>query len=197
LQPSEPPLVVAAGRHIPEKRVLAIPPAIAVARGRIPGIRCAILGDGPETEAARALVRELGLGGTVEMRGRVSSNEVIGTIAEAACLLHPSLREGYGMVIVEAASVGTPSIAVRGPENAATELIADGVNGFVVDSADAAELAGAVLKVIGGGAALRASTLEWYELHREELSIERSLAMVEASYSEVLADPDDSPVPQP
>ena len=30
--PAEPPLVVAAGRHIPEKRVPAIPPAIAAAR---------------------------------------------------------------------------------------------------------------------------------------------------------------------
>jgi glycosyltransferase involved in cell wall biosynthesis len=119
--PSESPLVVAAGRHIPEKRVPAIPPAIAVAREQIPDLRCSILGDGPESEATRALVRELGLDGAVEMRGRVASDEVFRTIAEASCLLHPSSREGYGMVIIEAASVGTPSVAVRGPENAATE----------------------------------------------------------------------------
>jgi glycosyltransferase involved in cell wall biosynthesis len=189
LEPSEPPLVVAAGRHIPEKRVPAIPAAIAVARGGVPELRCEILGDGPETEATRALVRELGLDGVVEMPGRVPSDEVFRTIAGASCLLHPSSREGYGMVIVEAASVGTPSIAVRGPENAATELIADGVNGFVVESAEAGELADAVLRVIRGGAALRASTLEWYERHREELSIERSLAVVEASYPEPMTQP--------
>jgi glycosyltransferase involved in cell wall biosynthesis len=188
LEPGEPPLVVAAGRHIPEKRVPAIPPAIAVARGHVPELRCAILGDGPEAEATRALVQGLGLGQAVEMRGRVTPDEVRKTIGEASCLLHPSVREGYGMVIVEAASVGTPSIAVLGPENASTELIADGINGFVVESAEAAVLADAVLRVIRGGAALRASTLEWYERHREELSIERSLAMVEASYSEMPAD---------
>jgi glycosyltransferase involved in cell wall biosynthesis len=87
-------------------------------------------------------------------------------------------------VIVEAASVGTPSIAVRGPENAATELIEEGVNGFVARSAEPEELADAVLKVLRGGAPLRASTLEWYERHRYELSVESSLAAVQASYSE-------------
>jgi glycosyltransferase involved in cell wall biosynthesis len=188
-RPGEPPFVVAAGRHIPEKRVPAIPPAIAAAREQLPELRCVILGDGPETEATRALVRGLGLGEAVEMRGRVPTDEVMRTIAEASCLLHPSSREGYGMVIVEAASVGTPSIVVAGPENAASELIEEGVNGFVADSAEADQLSDAVLKAVRGGEALRASTLEWYERHREELSLERSLATVEAAYSEVLGDP--------
>ncbi len=187
LRPVEPPLVVAAGRHIPEKRVPAIPPAIAVAREQVPGLRCVILGDGPETEATRALVRELTLGDAVEMPGRVATDEVMRSIAEASCLLHPSSREGYGMVIIEAASVGTPSIVVRGSENAASELIENGVNGFVAESADAEELSAAILELVRGGAALRAGTLEWYERHRDELSIERSLATVEAAYSQVLA----------
>jgi glycosyltransferase involved in cell wall biosynthesis len=187
-EPADPPLVVAAGRHIPEKRVPAIPPAIAVARETARGLRCEIFGDGPETQATSARIRELGLADAVAMRGRVASDEVQRAIAAASCLLHPSLREGYGLVIVEASSVGTPSIVVSGPENAATELIEEGVNGFVAGSAEPEELAGAVLKVLRGGAPLRASTLEWYERHRYELSIESSLEAVEASYSEVSRD---------
>jgi glycosyltransferase involved in cell wall biosynthesis len=189
VQPAEPPLVVAAGRHIPEKRVPSVPPAIASARKEIPGLRCEIFGDGPETEATSARVRELGLAEAVAMRGRVASDEVMRTIAAASCLLHPSLREGYGLVIVEAASVGTPSIVVIGPENAAIELIEDGVNGFVAESAEPEELAEAVVKIVRGGENLRASTLEWYERHRDELSIESSLAAVEGSYSEVVREP--------
>ena len=188
-QPAEAPLVVSAGRHIPEKRVTAIPPAIAVAREEIPALRCEILGEGPETEATGAQIRELGLDGAVAMRGRVATDEVLRTIAEASCLLHPSLREGYGLVVVEAASVGTPSVVVRGPENAASELIEEGVNGFVAESAESEWLADAVVRVVRGGSTLRASTLEWYERHRGELSIESSLATVEASYSEVVAEP--------
>ena len=190
LEPQRDPLVVSAGRHIPEKRVPAIPPAIAVARNEVHGLRCEIMGDGPDTEATAARVRELGLDGAVAIRGRVASSEVIRTIAEASCLLHPSLREGYGLVVVEAASVGTPSVVVSGPENAASELIEEGVNGFVANSAKPEELADAVVKVVGGGGSLRTSTLDWYRRHRDELSIESSLAAVEAAYSAVFADPD-------
>jgi glycosyltransferase involved in cell wall biosynthesis len=185
LRPSEPPLVVAAGRHIPEKRVPAIPPAIAIAREEVPALHCEIFGDGPETRATSARVRELGLGEAVAMRGRVQSQEVMRSIAKASCLLHPSLREGYGLVIVEAASVGTPSIVVRGPENAASELVQEGVNGFIAESPQPEVLAKALIKVIDGGEALRASTLDWYERRRDELSIESSLAVVEGSYSEL------------
>jgi glycosyltransferase involved in cell wall biosynthesis len=47
---SEPrePLVVFAGRHIPEKRVAALVPAVARAREQIPDLRFEIYGDGPE-----------------------------------------------------------------------------------------------------------------------------------------------------
>jgi glycosyltransferase involved in cell wall biosynthesis len=186
---SGPPLVVAAGRHIPEKQIPAIPPAIAIARKEVPELRCEILGDGPETDATETRVRELGLDRAVGIRGRVATHEVLRTIARASCLLHPSLREGYGLVIVEAASVGTPSVVVAGPENAASELIEEGVNGFVAGSAEPEELAGALVKAVAGAAELRESTLGWYERHRDELSIESSLAAVEASYSDGLADP--------
>jgi glycosyltransferase involved in cell wall biosynthesis len=186
---SGPPLVVAAGRHIPEKRIPAVPPAIAIARKKVPELRCEILGDGPETDATEARVRELGLARAVAIRGRVATREVLRTIARASCLLHPSLREGYGLVIVEAASVGTPSVVVSGPENAASELIEEGVNGFVAGSAEPEELADVLVRAVAGGAELRESTLEWYGRHRDEVSIESSLAAVEASYSADLADP--------
>ena len=177
-----PPLVVSAGRHIPEKRVPSIPAAVAEARRQVPELGCMILGDGPDTEATRARVHEVGLDGVVEMPGRVQPERVAAEIARASCLLHPSEREGYGMVVVEAASLGTPSILVEGTENAATELIEHGVNGFVARSAEPADLAAAVVEAIEGGPGLRESTLRWYERNREALSIEGSLAKVERSY---------------
>ena len=179
----DPPLVVSAGRHIPEKRVPAIPAAIAAARQRVPGLRGVILGDGPDFEATRRRIGELGLEGEIEMAGRVDHAELMRRIASASCLLHPSEREGYGMVVVEAVSLGTPAIVVRGSENAATELVDEGVNGFVVDSAETREMADAIVRAVEGGAGLRGSSFDWYQAHREELSIEKSLAEVEASYS--------------
>jgi glycosyltransferase involved in cell wall biosynthesis len=178
-----PPLVISAGRHIPEKRVPAIPSAIAEARKRIPDLRGLILGDGPDFEATRVRVRELGLDGVVEVPGRVGHDELMRRVASASCLVHPSEREGYGMVVVEAVSVGTPAIVVRGSENAATELVEGGVNGFVVETAEPEALADAIVRVVEGGAALRSTSFEWYRSHRDQLSIESSLSVVEASYS--------------
>jgi len=177
--PPDPPMVVFAGRHIPEKRVPAIPEAIAIARRAEPGLRGAILGDGPDAERTRARIAELGLGEVVEMPGRVPSAEVARALAGASCLLLPSEREGYGLVVVESVSLGTPAIVVAGPENAATELIEPGVNGLIAGSADPERLAAAIVEVVRAGEQLRHSTMEWYRHHQGELSIESSLGAVE------------------
>ena len=66
-------------------------------------------------------------------------------IARALCLLLPSRREGYGLVVIEAAPHGTPSVVVAGEDNAAVELIADGLNGYVAPPAPRRTLAAAIV----------------------------------------------------
>ncbi len=177
------PLVVFAGRHIPEKHVTAIPPAIAGARRELPELRCEIFGDGPQTAKLRELVRGLGLEDTIEVHGRADAERVQRAIAAASCLLNPSEREGYGLVVVEAIAQGTPAIVVAGPENAATELIEPGVNGYVAASRDPAELSRLIVEAARSAAELRRSTREWYARHREELSLQRSLDAVASAYA--------------
>jgi glycosyltransferase involved in cell wall biosynthesis len=184
---ARPPLVVFAGRHIPEKRVALVPEAIARAREQSPSLRCVIFGDGPDRERIAQRVAQLSLGEAIELRGSVPAGIVRQAIGEAGCLLLPSLREGYGLVVVEALARGTPAVVVNGPENAATELIEAGVNGFVVPTADPDAIADQILDVIRRGSDLRRSTLEWYEAHEEELSIESSLAAIEQTYLELNA----------
>jgi glycosyltransferase involved in cell wall biosynthesis len=176
------PLVVFAGRHIPEKRAPAVVAAVARARERIPGLRARILGDGPERGAVLAAIAAHGLEDAVEAPGFVGTEEVQHDLARALCLLLPSRREGYGLVVVEAASGGTPSVLVRDPDNAATELIEDGVNGFVAESAEPAALAAAIERVHAGGGALRAATAAWFAEHAASLSVDASLDAVAARY---------------
>jgi glycosyltransferase involved in cell wall biosynthesis len=181
---SSPPTVVFAGRHIPEKGVVVVPDAIARARGELPELRCVIYGDGPDTEALRDRVEALGLDGAVELAGRVDGEAVQQAIERAACLLLPSIREGYGLVVVEAVARSTPALVVAGPENAAVELIEPGVNGFVAESAAPDLIATTIVEAVRAGEALRRSTLAWYRSHQEELSIESSFDAVERSYAE-------------
>jgi glycosyltransferase involved in cell wall biosynthesis len=170
-------LVVFAGRHIPEKRA----PAVVRAVAQVPGVRGLVLGDGPDYERVKAEIARLGVGDRVEAPGFVETARVETELARALCLVLPSRREGYGLVVVEAASLGTPSVLVRDPDNAATELIEDGVNGFVVGSVE--ELANGIERVLAAGPQLRASTAEWYGRNAQRLSLAHSLNTVAKSYA--------------
>jgi glycosyltransferase involved in cell wall biosynthesis len=175
-------LVVAAARHIPEKRLPALPPAIAIARRDAPELRGVILGDGPDRGAVDAAIAAAGLAGVVTAPGFVSAEEVDAALGRALCMVLPSRREGYGMVVVEAASHGTPSVVVAGEDNAAVELVEDGINGVVAPSDSPKDLAAAILRVRDGGEAMRRSTLHWFGANGRRLSLESSLERVVAAY---------------
>jgi glycosyltransferase involved in cell wall biosynthesis len=170
--------VVFAGRHIPEKRVPALVPAIAAAREALPDLRGTILGDGPERPAVLERIAQLGLEEVVDAPGFVSGDEVQDALGSALCMVLPSSREGYGMVVIEAAAAGTPSVVVAAPDNAAVELVQDGVNGFVARDASPQALADAICRVHAAGPQLRASTRAWFAANARRLSIETSLEVV-------------------
>jgi glycosyltransferase involved in cell wall biosynthesis len=176
------PIVLFAGRHIPEKQVPAIVPALALARVRSPELRAVIVGDGPERGEVLRRVSELGLDGAVDVPGFVSTETVAELMERALCLLLPSRREGYGLVVIEAAAAGTPSIVVAGPDNAATELIEEGVNGFIAPSTAPDDLAAAIVRVQEGGEALRRSTADWFAANIGRLTLQSSLEVVARTY---------------
>jgi glycosyltransferase involved in cell wall biosynthesis len=176
------PVVVFAGRQIPEKRVLAIVPAVALARERVPELRAEIFGDGPERAEVLRLIREHGLADAVEAPGFADGDRVRESVRHALCLLQPSVREGYGIVVVEASALGTPTVVVDAPDNAAAELVDSGENGFVAPSAEPRDLADAILAVHDAGQALRDSTRAWFRRNRERLSLENSIDTVVGLY---------------
>ena len=75
-------------------------------------------------------------------------------------------------------------MVVAGPDNAATELIAEGQNGVVARSADPAALAEAIESVYEQGTPLRGRTAAWFGENAARLSLERSLAIVSATYAD-------------
>jgi glycosyltransferase involved in cell wall biosynthesis len=176
------PLVLFAGRLIPEKRVTLGVAAVAFAAERIEGLRGVFYGDGPEREELHTAIAEHGAEAIISAPGFAATELVEADMRRALCMLLPSRREGYGMVVVEASAHATPSIVAAGEDNAATELVEDGVNGVVVPSAEPEALAQAIVRVSEAGMALRESTARWFSEHAEELSLEASLQKVLASY---------------
>jgi glycosyltransferase involved in cell wall biosynthesis len=176
------PLAVFAGRMIPEKHAPAVVPAVMAARERVPELRATIFGDGPQLDEVRAAITSCGAEGIVDAPGFVEQDVLDDTLARAACLVLPSTREGYGLVVVEAASLGVPSVLVDAPDNAATEHIVQGRNGFVCADVSPSALADGIVAAVEGGAALRESTADWFATHAGELSIATSLRRVTAAY---------------
>jgi glycosyltransferase involved in cell wall biosynthesis len=163
------PMVLFVGRHIADKRIDRLPAAIALLLRTRPDVTLVVAGSGPETATLERAVAEAGVAGSVQLVGRVSDARLAELMGTAAVLVNPSAREGFGLVVAEAAAYGTPSVVVAGEDNAAVDLIDEGINGFV-----------ALERALDSGTALQASTRSWFA--RERLS--RSLG---GSVDEILA----------
>jgi glycosyltransferase involved in cell wall biosynthesis len=92
-----------------------------------------IIGEGKEREVLEKLAKTLGIEANVTFQG-VQKNP-FSWIKSADLLLLTSEFEGFPNVLLEAGSVGTPSIAFA-CGGVSSEIISDGVNGFIVADGD-------------------------------------------------------------
>jgi glycosyltransferase involved in cell wall biosynthesis len=151
-QPSE---VIYVGRLVAHKNVDMLVRAIAVVKRTQPKVRCTIVGDGPERERIEALVERLGLTDNVIMAGRVeSSDEVIGLMKASRVFALPSTREGFGIVVLEAAACGLQVVTFDHEDNAARRLVDDGLG--IVCKPNSRSLAKALQELLAGEAQLPA-----------------------------------------
>jgi glycosyltransferase involved in cell wall biosynthesis len=177
------PFVLFAGRLIPEKRVTVGVAAVAQAARQIQGLHGVFYGEGPERDALHAAIAEHDASAFISAPGFGESEQVDADMSRAMCVLLPSKREGYGMVVVEASAHATPAVVVAAPDNAAVELVEEGVNGVIAPSADPGAIANAIVHVHEAGMAMRKSTARWFAENAEELSLEGSLRVVLDSYA--------------
>jgi glycosyltransferase involved in cell wall biosynthesis len=176
------PLVLFAGRLIPEKRVTVGVAAVAFAAKQIEGLHGIFYGDGPQREALREAISAHDANSFISAPGFAEADLLDADMRRALCVLLPSEREGYGMVVVEASAHATPAVVVAAPDNAAVELVSDGVNGTIAADADPETIAAAIVRVHEAGLAMRQSTARWFSEHAEQLSLESSLKTVLDSY---------------
>lgn len=181
--PPVPPVALFVGRHIADKRLDALPAALRFARDRLPELRLRVVGSGPETAVLRAAAEAAGVSDAVDLLGRVEDETLRELFRSASVLVNPSEREGFGLVVAEAASAGTPSVVVAGPDNAAAELVRDGVNGEVAAAVDGPVLGAALARVIEAGRPLRETTLGWFRTERIEHGLARSVDEIRARVS--------------
>lgn len=128
---SKPSLVVL-GRLVPHKRVEHAIQALAALEPEFPGLHLRVIGEGwwreeLETEAAR-----LGVADQVTFTGFVDEHTKETMLAQSWLMLAPSVKEGWGLMVVEAAAHGIPSIAYRSAGGLAESIHHD-KTGVLVD----------------------------------------------------------------
>lgn len=142
--------LISVGRLLSHKNVDLALRATALLRDRGEEVRLRVVGEGPEAGRLHELASELALGDRVVFSPFVDSHDdLLALVADSDVLLFPSVREGFGMVALEAMSVGTPVVTADHPDNFARHLVTPGVNGEWC-APGAASLADAVTRVAQG-----------------------------------------------
>ncbi len=146
--------ILAVGAIKPRKGFHTLVEALGILKTRGFRFRADCLGPkGASAYVARleARVMELGLDSHVRFAGRVSEEELEAAYADADLFVLPSEHEGtafegLGLVYLEAMAHGLPVIGCL--DSGATDVIRDGVNGFLVPPGDAERLADAIARVL-------------------------------------------------
>jgi colanic acid/amylovoran biosynthesis glycosyltransferase len=119
--------------------------AFAKVNRKNPGVTYEIVGEGPLKKKLKLLVDRLGIKEKVNFLGRRNRNEIIEIIKKSDIFLAPSVTAGNGdqegtpVVLMEAMASGLPIVSTL--HGGISELIKDGVSGFLVDERNSAALA--------------------------------------------------------
>lgn len=107
-----------------------------------------MVGSGPQEQELRAQCERLGLAHDVHFHGYRQKPELPLYYALAEALVFPSLKDVFGLVMVEAAAAGLPVIG-SSLSGGTVDVVIPDVTGVVVDPRDRAELAGAIARLAG------------------------------------------------
>lgn len=125
--------ILYAGRLVKDKNVNKLVDAVALIAKSHPEVRCIIIGSGFEKTHLCEQVKALGIGQNVTFLDPLpEAADVYAYMKAAKVFCSPSVREGFGIVSLEALGCGTPVVTVNSAGNAARHLVHDGQNGSVV-----------------------------------------------------------------
>jgi glycosyltransferase involved in cell wall biosynthesis len=137
------------GRLVEHKHVDWLIHAMRYILQKIPDSELVIIGDGPEKLRLERLAKELHLSGKTRFFGGLERYEDVAlAMKSASVLVLPSTREGFGLVLLEAMAAGTPTIAIKDEQSAATDIIRPGWNGVLAPSNDVRSLADIIVGVL-------------------------------------------------
>jgi glycosyltransferase involved in cell wall biosynthesis len=167
------------------KRHADVISALALLRGRHPGLRYVIVGDGPERERLQAHAHSLLVDDLVEFRGQLDPARALAAAWGSALFVLPSVEEAFGVAYIEAMSGGVPAIGCRG-EDGPEEIAAAGGGIVLVPPRDPGALAREIESLLRDPQRLEELSRQARETVAREFTWERCGRETVDAYREVL-----------
>ena len=138
------PTLLSLGRIKKYKNLDHLLRAYGQAKRKVPDLRLVICGGGDYKEHIVDLAKCLNLDDVLFV-SRVRDDERVRLLQKSWALCTPSLIEGWGLVITEAAACGTPTLAYDG--GGSSEAIIDGETGYLVKNGDIQALSERIVRL--------------------------------------------------
>lgn len=139
----DPHLILVVARLAPVKRIHLICEATERLRSLGREVRLEVIGDGPLRTELEEWISAHQAGKWVQLRGRVTDDELVTAYQRAYIVASASHAEGWGMSLTEAAACGTPAVATDIPGHRGAVL--PGITGDLVAPEDLATAIDAIL----------------------------------------------------
>lgn len=155
---------------------------------QVSGVQLLLVGDGECAPALRAQVSELGLGGRVRLAGTLvgAERDAVYQAAEAFCLPSTARSESFGLVLLEAMSVGLPILASAIDGAGVLHVLDHGRAGRLVPPGDPKALADALSEWVLQPHARRELGEAGYRRWQQHFTQEESASRIKALYADLL-----------
>lgn len=143
----ERPIVLFIGQLTPRKGFDLLVEAMPAVVARYPGVSFVFVSHNPASQAQmERRARELGVVRKLRFAGRVTEEQKIALMRAATCIAIPSRYEGFGLPLLEAMQAGVPLVASGIP--VIDEIVANGMDGLLVEPESPAALAQGILRLL-------------------------------------------------
>lgn len=175
------PVFIFISRMVKMKGIEDVLLAFVLIKKDLPNATFSIIGDGERSYKKRLqkITEEHGISQDVSFLGYVSEKEKYLLLKKAHILLHASVKEGWGLVVLEAASQATPSIVYNVP--GLKDIVMNGKTGIITKKNTPQELAAEAVLLWRNQKkyeTLQRQSLVWLKSFSWEKSTKQSLSLI-------------------
>jgi glycosyltransferase involved in cell wall biosynthesis len=176
--------LISLGRISGEKHIEVIVKIISLLKEKMPEIKAAIAGGGPELENIKGLVKRLNLGDNIEILGFIPDEQLQDFFNSGRIFILTSETEGFPRTIIQAAASGVPVIASKVGD--ISDIIDHEQNGFLInDFQNVEEYSYRILQLLNDSEMYKTFSLNLYTTVRTQFITQKASQVWEEIFNKI------------